>query len=87
MVNINDYPLTLTDIVHQSARNLDPPMNLPTNWTSKLAVCSLKLDNGIKILDSDKNLGPVVADTTWYYEQCFLTLTDESTYKGYYQIF
>ena len=81
MVNINDYPLTLTDIVDQSARNLDPPlMNLPANSTNKLALCSLKLDNSIKIFDSDKNLGPVV-DTTWYNEQCFLTLTDESTYK------
>ena len=51
-------------------------MNLSRNWTKiltdylKLAAYSLKLDNSIKILNSDKNLGPVVVDTTWYNEQC-----------------
>ena len=62
-------------------------MNLPRNWTDnltdylKLAVYTLRLGNSIKILDSDRNLGPVVVDATWYNEQYFLHLTDESTYK------
>ena len=76
-----EYGLKAIDIT------LKGVINLPRNWTNnltdylKLAVYSLELDNSIKILDSDKNLGPVVVDTTWYNEQCFLHLTDESTYK------
>ena len=40
----------------------------------RLAIMSLKLDKSIKVLDSDKNLGPVVVNSSWYTDQCIFHL-------------
>ena len=46
----------------------------------KLALMSLNLDESIKVLDSDKNLGPVVVDSEWYLDQCHTHLSDVTIY-------
>ena len=62
-------------------------VNLPKNWDSnmssdmRLAIMSLKLDKSIKVLDSDKNLGPVVVNSSWYTDQCIFHLSDLTTYR------
>ena len=61
-------------------------VNHPTNWNSnmsrdlKLALMSLNLDESIKVLNSDKNLGPVVVDSEWYLDQSLTHLSDVTTY-------
>ena len=42
---------------------------------------SLKLDKSIKVLDLNKNLGPVVVDSSWHTDQCIFHLSDLTTYR------
>ena len=62
-------------------------VNLPKNWDSnmssdmRLAIMSSKLDKSIKVLDSDKNFGPVVVNSSGYTDQCIFLLSDLTTYR------
>ena len=45
------------------------------------ALFHLQNNDSIIIKPSDKNLGLVIMDLTWYEHECFNQLTDNTTYK------
>ena len=70
-LNNNDYFLKLSN------NSRKPNLSLP----EKRALRNLRSNNNIIICQSDKNLGTVVLDKSWYQNSCFEHLNNKRDYK------
>jgi hypothetical protein len=45
------------------------------------ALVQMTLDESIRIFSTDKNLGPIVTDESWYHDEAFRQLEDKASYR------